>query len=81
MKRVIERNERGLRVGESHHNAELSNHEVEEIRKLHESGMSYPRIADKFEISKSSVGKYCRYERRGQTPAIRKEEIIKDGIE
>lgn len=70
MNKLVAVNEMGRRVGETHHNSELSDHEVEQIRRLHEDGMSYPRIAEKFEISKSAVGKYCRYERRGQTPAF-----------
>lgn len=59
-------NESGLRIGEDHPNAKLTDHEVELIRSLHESGMGYQAIADKFDINKSAVAKICRYERRAQ---------------
>lgn len=60
-------NERGYRVHESHQNTILSRHEVELIRQLHEQGMRYAVIAEKFGISISNVGKICRFERRAAT--------------
>ncbi|WP_052236206.1 hypothetical protein [Bordetella avium] len=59
-------NDAGLRVGEDHPNAKLTDGEVERIRSLHEDGLSYQTLAEKFEISKGAVAKICRYERRGQ---------------
>ena len=67
MKRVVAINGRGLRVGEDHQNAKLTNDEVELIRSLHAEGMSYKRLAKKFEVSKSLVAAICRFERRAET--------------
>lgn len=67
MKRFVAVNERGLRVGEDHQNAELTNEEVERLRQLHDSGLSYRALAEKFDVSKSLVAMICRHERRAQT--------------
>ena len=67
--RVVAVNERGLLIGEDHPRARLTDGEVELIRLLHEEGMSYTVLAEKFEVSKWAVGRICRYERRAQTPA------------
>lgn len=69
MKKRVAVNERGLRIGQWHHNARLTDHEVELLLRLRDEGWSYNRLADKFEISKSSVAHICRGERRCQTPA------------
>jgi DNA invertase Pin-like site-specific DNA recombinase len=63
-------NERGLRVGQDHQRAKLSDAAVEMIRRLHEDGMGYDTIAVKFEVSKQVVAKICRYEIR-VTTAVR----------
>jgi transposase len=67
--REVKVNESGLRIGEDHPNAKLTDGDVERIRSLHEEGMSYKILAEKFEVSKSGIGMICRYERRGQTIA------------
>lgn len=69
MKKLIGVNDRGLRVGQDHQRAKLSDAAVELIRRLHEDGMSYRVIAEKFEIAKSTVQDICTYRRRAQTPA------------
>jgi IS30 family transposase len=66
MQKTVAVNERGLRIGEDHPRAELTDAEVERIRELHEEGMSYRQLAEKFEQSKGAIAKICRYERRGQ---------------
>jgi len=67
MQKTVAVNEAGLRIGEDHPNAKLTDAEAERIRSLHEDcGMSYKTIAEKYEISKGAVAKICRYERRGQ---------------
>ena len=68
MKRVIGINDRGFRVGEDHQNARLTDAEVEQIRELHAEGMSYKRLADKFEIGKSTVADICKCRRRAEVP-------------
>lgn len=66
MKKTVAINERGLRVGEDHQNAKLTNEEVEIIRELHREGLSYKTLAMKFEVSKSLVAAICRFERRAE---------------
>ena len=69
MQRTVAINEAGLRIGEEHPNAKLTDAEVERIRDLHEfDGMTYKALAEKFEVSKWCIGRICRYERRAQRP-------------
>jgi predicted DNA-binding protein (UPF0251 family) len=51
-------------VGEDHGRARLTNHEVELIRDLHACGMSYLQIAMKFDVSKATVHKIVKLQRR-----------------
>lgn len=64
-------NERGRRIGESHPRARLTDHEIDLIRELAEEGMSYTKIAEKFEgmVSRNSIGEIVRCEKRAQIPA------------
>jgi len=55
MVRMIGVNEQGRRVGDSHHNAKLSDGDVELLQALHGEGWGYRRLAAKFEVSKSLV--------------------------
>lgn len=73
MHKTVAVNEAGLRIGEDHPNAELTDAEVELVRKLHEQGLSYDDLAEKFGVSKWTIGRICRYERRAQTPAAYKQ--------
>ncbi len=74
MHREIGVNARGLRVGEDHPNSRLTDAEVELMRRLHDDGMSYTALAEKFEVSRHCVGRICRYERRAE-PAIRTKRV------
>ena len=67
--RTVAINDKGLRIGEDHQRAKLTNKEVELIRELREEGLTYKSIADKFEIAKTTVAQICRYERRSQIAA------------
>lgn len=69
MQKTVAVNDVGLRIGEDHPNAKLTDAEVEMIRQLHEEGVSYEHLAEKFEVSKWAIGRICRYERRAQVPA------------
>lgn len=70
MPKTVAVNDAGLRIGEGHHCAVLTDSEVDLIREMHENdGVSYKTLAEKFEVSKGAVAKLCRYERRAQTPA------------
>lgn len=56
---------RGIRRGELHGRAKLTDHEVELIRRMVESGeWTQNQIALKFEISKSCVSFIVNYRRR-----------------
>lgn len=66
MSRVVGVNERGLRVGEDHQHARLTDAECELIRQMHEGGMSYKKLADKFEVGKSTIADIVKMRRRGQ---------------
>lgn len=79
MKRTVAINDRGLRLGEDHQNATLTNDEVEMMRELHREGLSYKILAVKFEVSKSTVAMICRYERRGDTATTWKTVHVADG--
>lgn len=71
--RKVAVNEEGLRIGEDHPNANLSDADVDLIRDLHEEdGLTYETLAEKFEVSKWAIGRICRYERRAQTPSSHK---------
>lgn len=69
MQKLVALNERGRVIGENHPKAGLLDSEVDQVLELIESGMSYARIAEKFQISKSCVGHYASGRRRCQTPA------------
>jgi len=60
-------NEIGRRVGDSHHNAKLTNHEVELLLVMYQEGLGYRRLAAKFEISKSQVRNICKGRARCQS--------------
>lgn len=66
--KYIATNDRGYRIGESHHRSIISDKEVQEILDLHElSGWSYKQIAEQYKVSHWCVSRICRYERRAQT--------------
>lgn len=66
MRKVVAVNERGLRIGEDHQRAKLTNAEVDMIRRLHAEGLSYRTLAEKYEVSKRTIAAICRYERRSE---------------
>jgi hypothetical protein len=69
-KRIVGVNEAGLRVGEDHPRAKLTDEEVERMRAMHEQEhIGYRRLAKMFELSKRTVAKICRYEMRNQSAA------------
>ena len=53
------------RRGEEHHNAALTDAQVERIRAMHdEGGWSYGALAEKFEVAKSTIFDICSFRRR-----------------
>lgn len=69
MKKLVAVNANGLRIGQDHQHAVLTDEECERIRELHREGLSYKTLAMKFEVSKSTIAMICRYARRGELPA------------
>lgn len=70
-------NERGLRVGEGHPNAKLTDEEVDRIRDIYEEGfVGYATLAEYFHTTKESIAKICQYQRRATTPTSWRSEVI-----
>lgn len=62
--------ENGLRIGETHPNAKLTDAQVDQIRDLHEkSHKSYSQLADLFNCPKVTIQHICTYQRRATTIA------------
>ena len=68
MQKLVAVNAAGIRVGEDHQNAKLTNQEVDRLLELRDQGMSYGQLATIFEISKSGARQICKGRRRCQTP-------------
>jgi len=54
----------GFRFGEDHPKATLTDSEVEQVRRLNESGIGYGRIAAIMDAPKSTIAAICQYRRR-----------------
>ena len=54
----------GHRVGETHHRAKLTDHEVELIRCLREGGMKNVELARKFECTRENISVIVNYKSR-----------------
>lgn len=71
---MIAVNERGARVGETHHRAKLTDADIWQILELRDAGLSYREIAEKFDdipggISKSTVRDIVKCRIRAQVPS------------
>lgn len=65
--RSIGVNGRGNRVGETHHRAKLTDHEINLMRDLWEEGeITTPELAEKFDVSPAYAWYVTRYRRRVQ---------------
>lgn len=64
-RRLIQFNDQGRRIGETHHKAVLSDHEVQLLLELREEGKSLRWLSDKFEIPKVTVKSICSGRTRG----------------
>jgi len=60
-------NARGYTIGERHHRAKLTDHEVELVLELLDGGMSQAKVAEKFEISRRAVRDYAAGRSRCQS--------------
>lgn len=68
MTKVIGLNDDGRRVGQDHHRARFTDHEVELMRQMRDSNMSFYRIARIMECGESTVRDICNHRRRAQVP-------------
>lgn len=76
---TIALNERGNRVGDSHHNAKLTNNEVDQLIAMHEAGgIGYRRLAKIWEVSPATARNLIKGRRRAQTPASYKAVYVID---
>lgn len=66
MSRVVAVNERGLRIGESHPLAKLTDAEVDKVFELVEEGLTSREIAAIMDVSLDTVKKIRCGDRRGQ---------------
>lgn len=68
--RMLAVNELGIRIGEDHQRAKLTNIEVDRLLDLHEEdGVGYRRLAEMFGVSKRTVRDICAYRKRCQHAA------------
>ena len=76
--KTIQVNEQGRRIGESHQNTTLSDHDVDLILALRDEGLALSEIAEKFEVSKGCIWKIVQGYRRGQWPALIRVSVTMD---
>lgn len=68
--RYVATNDRGLRIGEGHQRAKLTDREIEEIRDLHEAGaFNCPELGKLYGISRWYAWQVVSYLKRSQTVA------------
>ena len=66
---VVGVNEKGYRVHQCHHNCTIPDVVVDALRDLHEDyGIGYGSLSKMFNISRGTIAKLCRYERRADYP-------------
>lgn len=61
---VVGVDDRGMRVGESHPKARLTDHEVALLLAMRAEGSSYNALATIFEVPKHTVAAICKGRRR-----------------
>lgn len=66
--RMLAVNDRGYVIGEQHHRAKLSDHEVDLVLALLADGMSERQVAEKMEIGRRTVRDIKAGRIRSQTP-------------
>lgn len=80
MKLCVALNENGRRIGETHHNAKLTDDDVNHIRVLNiEHGLSFRELAKKFDVSHTTIENICAYKKRCQVAVKSKIIEVEDG--
>lgn len=64
IKRVVGVSDAGVRVGQDHPRARLTDADLALLLALRAQGMGYNELAAKFEVPKSSVAAWCKARRR-----------------
>lgn len=64
--RLVAVNDRGLRIGETHPRAVLTDHEVDLLLELRAEGYSYRWLGEKFDIHYTHARRICLGHARGQ---------------
>ncbi len=59
-------NDLGYVIGQDHHNAKLTNHQIDQILQMRDDCMSYRQIAQVFGMSKSHIRNICKGRKRCQ---------------
>lgn len=72
-------NDKGRRIGSGHPRAKFTDADVEHVLMLRTTGMTAREIADKMEMSESTVRSYIRGVRRSQPPMAWKRKEIECG--
>lgn len=72
-KRIVRVNEAGLRIGEDHPKAVMTDSDVVLFHEMRAEGLGYRRLAAMFDISKSHARYICKGRSRCQTPTRFKE--------
>lgn len=67
-RRLVAVNDKGYVIGEDHHRAKLTDHEVDLVLALRAAGMSQELVAEKMEISRRTVRDIEACNTRAQTP-------------
>lgn len=71
MTHVVGVNERGMRVGQWHHRAKLTDTEVDKLLELRDAGWGYKKLAKKFDISVRHVRDILAGKKRQMATAFR----------
>jgi len=67
---LVALNERGYRIGQTHHNSKVPDEIISKIRDLHEyHRIGYRRLARMFNLKRAFIQKVCNYAIRAQIPA------------
>lgn len=65
-RKVVAIGEKNRRIGEDHPKAKLTNRQVDEVFAMRDRGLSYARIAMRFNVSKACIRDILVYRTRSQ---------------